>query len=72
LLDALAELLEPDRDRLRLAPAETARIVRLLTLAASHPRITEGVPMSAQSIVELLLHGVLAVGEPAREGDQPC
>jgi AcrR family transcriptional regulator len=65
LLDALTELLEPDRDRLRISPAETARIIRMMTFAASHPKITDGEPMSAQAIVSLVLHGVSA-GEQDR------
>ncbi|HTZ43797.1 MAG TPA: helix-turn-helix domain-containing protein [Jatrophihabitans sp.] len=71
LLDALAGLLEPDRDRLRLPPAETAGIARVLTFAASHPRLTEGHPMTAEQIVSLLLHGVL-VHDGDRAGGAPC
>jgi AcrR family transcriptional regulator len=66
LLDAIAELLEPDRQLLRTSPVETARIVRLLTFASSHPKITDGEPMSAEQIVSVLLHGVLAAGERDR------
>ena len=58
LLAACAELLEPDADRLR-CPAETARVLRLLTFAASHPKITDEEPMTAEQIVALLLHGIL-------------
>ncbi|MEO6704017.1 MAG: TetR/AcrR family transcriptional regulator [Jatrophihabitantaceae bacterium] len=63
LLDALTALLEPDRALLRTTPAETARVARLLTFAASHPKITDEQPMTAEQIVQLLLHGVLAAGE---------
>ena len=63
LLDAITDLIEPDRDRLRLPPAEIARVVRLLTFAASHPKITDGEPMSAQAIVSVLLYGVLDQAE---------
>ncbi|HJQ02272.1 MAG TPA: TetR/AcrR family transcriptional regulator [Jatrophihabitans sp.] len=69
LLDGLAELLEPDRARLRTSPAETARAVRLLTFAASHPRITDGNPMSPHEIVTLLLHGMLRA---EHEGGSAC
>ena len=69
LLAGLAEVLEPDRDRLRTSPAETARAIRLLTFAASHPRITDGNPMSAHEIVLLLLHGVLRADDGSRS---PC
>jgi len=60
LLDALTGLLEPDRDRLRMSPAETAHVARVLTFAASHPRITDGHPMTAEEIVSVLLYGVVA------------
>jgi AcrR family transcriptional regulator len=74
LLDALIGLIEPDRHLLRLPSAETARLARLLTFAASHPKITDGEPMSAQAIVSVLLHGVLASGpadsaEPAESAE---
>jgi len=70
LLDAIAALIEPDRDRLRLSPVETARIVRLLTFAASHPKITDSEPMTAHAIVSVLLHGVL--GSADQPGGQSC
>jgi AcrR family transcriptional regulator len=66
VLDALAELIEPDAALLRTSPAETAKVARLLTFAASHPKITDEQPMAAEQIVQLLLHGVLAAG------GQPC
>lgn len=59
LMAALTALLEPDADRLRSSPAETARVIRLLTFAASHPKITDEEPMSPDQIVALLLHGIL-------------
>ena len=63
LLAAMAELIAPEADRLRLSPTEVARIVRLLTFAASHPKITDAEPMTAEQIVSVLLHGVLAPGQ---------
>jgi AcrR family transcriptional regulator len=66
LMDAMAALLEPDGDRLRTGALETARMIRLLTFAASHPKITDDDPMSPDQIVALLLHGILrADGGPA-------
>ena len=64
LIEAIAQLLEPDRELLRTSPAETAGMVRMLTFAASHPRITDEHPMSAEEIVAVLLHGVLNRKEP--------
>jgi hypothetical protein len=63
LLEAMAELIEPDRQQLRLSPIETARIARLLTFAASHPKITDAEPMTAEQIVSVLLHGVLVADQ---------
>lgn len=59
LVDALAELIEPDRELLNGTPAETAQVVRLLTFAASHPKICDEHPMTAEQIVTVLLHGML-------------
>lgn len=70
LLDAIAALLEPDHARLRLTPVETARIARLLTFAASHPKITDSEPMAAEQIVSVLLYGVLATDHDGT--GQPC
>jgi AcrR family transcriptional regulator len=64
LIEAIAELLERDREQLRTSPTETAGLVRMLTFAASHPKITDEQPMSAGEIVAVLLHGVLNRKEP--------
>ncbi len=64
LIEALADLLEPDRGLLRTSPIETAGMLRMLTFAASHPKITDEQPMPAEEIVAVLLHGVLNHKEP--------
>ena len=58
VLAALAHLVEPDREALRVTPAELARRLRLLTIAASHPHLTDDDPMSAEEIVATLLDGL--------------
>ncbi|HSF27167.1 MAG TPA: helix-turn-helix domain-containing protein [Actinomycetes bacterium] len=58
VLAGLAHLVEPDRDALRVEPAELARRLRLLTIAASHPHLTDDDPMSAEEIVATLLDGL--------------
>ena len=76
----MAELIAPDADQLRLSPTEVARIARLLTFAASHPKITDEEPMTAEEIVSVLLYGVIApadsVAEPTADdstaGGQSC
>ena len=56
--NALADLLLPHRDELRVPPAEAARLFRLVTFASAHPRITDGDPLSTDEIVSLLLNGI--------------
>lgn len=56
--NALADLLIPHREELRLPPAEAARMFRLITFAGAHPRISDGQPLTTSEIVDLLLHGI--------------
>lgn len=55
---ALIDLIEPDRHRLRCEPRETARRLHLLTIAGSHPRLVENDPLSPAEIVSTLLDGI--------------
>ncbi len=71
LLDRVAALLEPDRAHLRLPPSEVARRLRLLVFAGTHPRITDGSPLSAAEIVDLLLDGVRRRGS-TDSGEPTC
>lgn len=57
---ALARLIEPDRDRLRVAPAGAARMMHLLLLSGSHPGMTGGAPLTAEEVVGVILDGVRA------------
>ncbi len=59
VLDAFAELLTPDADRLRVSPHRTAQLARMLTFAATHPKINDDEPMTALEITDILLHGVI-------------
>ena len=54
----LIALIEPDRDRFRVDPAQVARVLRLVTFAGTHPRITDGAPLTTDEIVDLLLGGL--------------
>jgi AcrR family transcriptional regulator len=58
LTQALADVIEPDRDQLRKPPLEVARLLRIVTFAATHPRIAHGHPLPASEIVSLVLDGV--------------
>ena len=57
-------LAEPHRDLLRVPPGQLMHLLRLLTFSGTHPHISDGHPLSAEEIVDTLLHGVLA---PTRE-----
>ncbi|MGJ6968070.1 TetR/AcrR family transcriptional regulator [Streptosporangium sp. G11] len=55
---ALTDLIEPARERLRYEPREAARRLHLLTIACTHPRLVESDPVAASEIVSMLLDGV--------------
>ena len=48
-----------DADRFVLPVDRVVELVRGLTFAASHPHITELQPLTAEEIVDVVLHGVL-------------
>ena len=58
----IARLIEPDRARLRVSPAEAARLLNLLLFSGSHPGITNGHPLAPEEIVEVILDGVRVRG----------
>jgi AcrR family transcriptional regulator len=60
ITDALAEVIDPDRDQLRCSPLEAARRLRLISLAMSHPRLTGGHVLAASEVVSLFLDGMRA------------
>ena len=75
ILEAIADLVRPDRDQLTCEPEQVARLMRLLCFAGSHPRIADGVPLTPQEVVGLLLDGVRAHPAPTAAtptGDRPC
>ena len=63
--EALADLVRPDRDQLSCEPEQVARLMRLVCFAGSHPRIADGVPLTPQEVVGLLLDGVRIHPAPA-------
>jgi AcrR family transcriptional regulator len=71
VVDALAVLLEPDADRLRCSTQETARRLRLITLALSSPRLVDTDPLPPGEIVSLLLDGVRLRPEAPAEAPVP-
>jgi AcrR family transcriptional regulator len=57
-MQALARIFEPDRDRLRRSPDQSAQVLRSLTFACSHPAFTTEQPLPPEEIVSLLLDGI--------------
>jgi len=55
---AIADLVGPDRDQLRVSADELAHVLRLLVISGTHPRITDGPPLPAEQIVAILLDGM--------------
>ncbi len=43
---------------LSCTPEQAARLLRLITFSGSHPLISHGQPLTAEEIVDLLLHGI--------------
>jgi len=76
ILEAIADLVRPDSDQLSCEPEQVARLMRLVCFAGSHPRIADGVPLTPQEVVGLLLDGVrihpAPVESPAPTGGTPC
>ena len=70
-IDEIVALIDADRDAFRLAPAEVARLLRVLTFAGSHRGIAEGHIMTPDDIVSVLLDGVRAQ-KPHPLGDDSC
>jgi AcrR family transcriptional regulator len=57
-LGALAEVIEPDRGRLRRDPLQAAHLLRGLTIAGTHPALAPEVALTSEEIVSLLLDGL--------------
>lgn len=64
---AVAGLVGPDADRLRVPAGELAHVLRLLVFSGTHPRICDGRPLAAEQVVGIVLDGLLA-----RRGARPC
>lgn len=71
-LAAIAALLEPDRDRLRVAPLEAARLMQSLGIALSMPMLSNHPEYSAETVVDLILNGVARRDTRAAEGSVSC
>ncbi|MDQ6726344.1 MAG: TetR/AcrR family transcriptional regulator [Actinomycetota bacterium] len=67
-LEALAELFEPERDRLRYEPVQAALALRALAVASSHPALHRGDPMAPSEIVSIVLDGIRSRPSPLPPG----
>jgi AcrR family transcriptional regulator len=59
---ALTAVFEPHRDEIRCEPEQAARLLRALTFAGVHPRMTDK-PLTPHEVVSLLLDGIRARDE---------
>jgi AcrR family transcriptional regulator len=72
-LAGIAALLEPDRDRLRVAPLEAARLMQSLGIALSMPMLSNHPDYAPETIVDLILNGVAHRDTGAADGGtEPC
>ncbi|WP_437675302.1 TetR/AcrR family transcriptional regulator [Sorangium sp. So ce131] len=68
LYQQLERLFEASRDELRCDPAYAARVLRMMSFAGAHPRITDGMPLTAAEVVAILLDGI----RRRSEEEEPC
>jgi AcrR family transcriptional regulator len=73
-LEALTELFEPERHRIRYEPVQAALALRALAVASSHPALHGGDPTEASEIVSIVLDGVRTRRSRPRAGREgaPC
>jgi AcrR family transcriptional regulator len=65
--EGLVRLVQPDAERFRVPPEEVVQMLRLLTFSGSHPHISDARMLSAQQIVDVVLHGTLRLDPPDRD-----
>jgi AcrR family transcriptional regulator len=64
---AIASLIKPDQDQLRLGVMEAASALRTITFSISHPLLGDQRLAEPQQIVDLVLHGTCRPTSPDRE-----
>jgi len=60
--EGLIRLVDVDADRFRVPPSEVVQMIRLLTFSGSHPHISDQRMLTAEQIVDVVLHGTLRAG----------
>lgn len=68
----ITRLIAPDRQALRVSPAEAAQLVRMLLFASSHPGISEGRLLTPEEIVGVILDGIHAREPSGSKGHRSC
>lgn len=66
-----AAVLEPFRGELRCDPEQAARLLRMMTFAGTHPRISDGLPLTAAEIVAVVLDGIRVRPDLETEPEEP-
>lgn len=57
--ERMVAILEPDGRSFRVPLPDVVRTLRMLTFSGTHPHISEEQPMTADQIVDVILHGTL-------------
>lgn len=70
-LRRLATILEPFRAELRCEPEQGARLLRMMAFAGSHPRVSDGMPLTAAEIVAVVLDGIRVRSDLDTEPEEP-
>lgn len=65
-------LFEPFRGELRCSPEQAVRLLRIMTFAGTHPRISDGMPLTAGEIVAVLLDGIRVRDDLDSEAEDAC
>ncbi len=55
----MTALLQPDARAFRVPLTQVVRMLRLLTFSGTHPHISDDQPLTAEEIVDVILHGTL-------------
>ena len=66
-LQAMVDVLEPDRAAFRMSVGEVVHLLRLLTFSGSHQEISHGARLTPVQIVDVILTGTLQ--DPATRSD---
>lgn len=68
----LIAICEPLRGELRCSPEQAARLMRIMTFAGTHPRISDGIALTAAEIVAVVLDGILIRADLDADTEATC